>query len=291
MEHFDFKFNKAVKPPFDAAPEASRRRAFGVDYLHLRGLQSGDLFVTRDGWPRVESLLPAHWFTGERFHKAGRALAGATGAVYRVPVPHPARGRVFLVVKFSRAAQDVRVTFLGGAQAGDEREQELAGSARFLSPFEEFGNLMRLRADARGRILTKRPLAIYSPPTRHLEWQLGRKAYICHDMSEALARSQEGAPPERRIVYEWERVYILLYGWIEGVDAEQAMGANLISREEMVALGRLARDEMRAAGWMVCDHKPRHVILRQQRGGGGILRRRGRAVWALVDYELLSPLA
>ena len=58
----------------------------------------------------MESLLPEHWFVGRRFSKVGRPLLGATGAVYRVPVPHPAREDFAVVVKFSRFCQSVGIT-------------------------------------------------------------------------------------------------------------------------------------------------------------------------------------
>ena len=96
-EGFDPTFGKKRKPSFDKAPASAQRQVFGVDYLHLCGLQRGDLFVTHPGWPFVQSLLPSQWFTrggGDSFTKPGQALAGPTGAVYKVDVPHPARKRL-----------------------------------------------------------------------------------------------------------------------------------------------------------------------------------------------------
>lgn len=289
MERFDWKFHHAVQPPFDEVPAAHRHRLLGVDYVRLKGMQGGELFVTRCGWPGVESVLPEAWFTGEKFRKVGRALSGATGAVYRVPVPHRSGVPEALVVKFSRAAQDVAMTVLDDGLELDEAERELVAGAQFLSPFAEFGSLHRLRASAGAMVRTKQPLAIYSPPTRYLDWELGRKSYLARRMNSELLDSQADVPEERRVAYDWERLYILLYRWMDGVDAEEAARTGLIGEETMTELGRAARRALRRNGWVVCDHKPRHVIIRP-RPDGTFLRRGGEIVWGLIDYELLVPM-
>ena len=287
MEQFNYKFNRVHQPSFDAVPAAHRFTLFGVDYVRLAGRQGGDLYVTRHGWGCVQSVLPGAWFVDGRFKKVGRALAGATGAVYRVPVVHRARNDFALVAKFSRAAQDISVTLVGRGDHLDADEMEQIEQAEFLSPFEEFGNLCSMRASARSAIPTKQPLAIYSPPTRYSDWQLGRKSHLCARMSRALEASQSDAPSDHRVKYDWERLYILLYRWIDGIDAEAAMQAGMISTERMMALGQEARVLMRQHGWMVCDHKPRHVIIRNARRNGALLHRRRQIKWALIDYELL----
>jgi hypothetical protein len=290
LEQYDYRLHRGYQPAFDQVPREHRHRLFGVDYVHIKGRQGGDLFVTRHGWGCVESVLPQAWFVDDRFCKVGRALAGATGAVYRVPVPHRACPDYALVVKFSRAAQDIRVTIVDAGPHLDAKEQEQIEQAEFLSPFEEFGNLCRLRAQAGSEVLTAQPLAIYSPPTRYLDWQLGRKSYICYGMSAKLLASQKDVPEERRVAYDWERLYVLLYRWVDGIDAEAAMLGGAISRGEMVRLGQDARATLRRHGWMACDHKPRHVILRPVRKGNGFLLRNAVVKWALIDYELLVPL-
>ena len=254
MEFFDYKLNKGRKLPFDQVPEAHRCRAFGVEYIRLAGAQTGDLFVTREGWGAIESVMPSQWFTGKAFSKVGRALAGATGSVYRVPVEHRLRRDFELVVKFSRAAQDIGITVIEDGLDLDELERSRIERAEFLSPFEEFGNLHQLRRTAGHLIRTKQALAIYSPPTRYLDWQLGRKPCLCQSMSADLDRSQEDLPPDRRITYDWERCYILLYGWIRGFDAEFGMLQGVVSEREMTSVTRNARSVLRRFGWMVCDH-------------------------------------
>jgi len=134
VEGFDLTLGRGIKPTFDDAPPAFRYRIAGVDYLRIQGLQGGDLYVTREGWPAVACLTPDRWYNGERFHKAGRALAGATGAVYRVPVEHRANPNFALVAKFSRVGQEVGITAVGSGLHDDpELASRLAG-AEFLPP-------------------------------------------------------------------------------------------------------------------------------------------------------------
>ncbi|MCU0779747.1 MAG: hypothetical protein MUF04_01445 [Akkermansiaceae bacterium] len=286
MEGFDLRLGRGRKPAFDDAPARFRRRIAGVDYLHLKGLQNGDLYLTRHGWPCAECLLPDRWFTGEQFRKPGQALAGATGAVYRVPVAHRANQRFALVVKFSRFGQDVGIT-VADELIGDADFMARVANAEFLPPFEEFGNLTRLREQCRGHFSTKAPLAIYSPPTRYLAWQLGRKPHLQYTYDRRLLASQDGG--EAKVEYEWERIYILLYRWMDGIDVEQAHTAGMVPESQMIEWTRGAADTLRRLGWMVLDHKPRHLILRPCRRTGRILTRHSQPVLGLIDYELLYP--
>lgn len=291
MEHYDFRFDRRRPPAFDEVPAAAGRRVFGVDYVAVRGAQGGDLFLTRAGWGIAESLRPRLWYDGELFRRIGRALSGGTGTVYHVPVPHPARERFGVVVKFCRFGQDVGLTQVGGA--GGLRfpwPDTLLDGAEFLGPFLEFGRVEALRAKLRRspRFGTMRPLAIYCPAMRHPRWQLGRAPSRDWQHDRPLAADQAGAGANA-VRHDWERLYILLYQWIEGIDAEEAVGAGLLDREAMIALARTAAEDLAALGFAVLDHKPRHVILRPRRSGGGLLRRGGRPVYALIDYELLVP--
>jgi hypothetical protein len=265
-----------------------RRRIFGVDYLHLRGRQSGDLYITRHGWRVLGSIVPSQWFIGDRLSKVGRQLAGATGAVYRMPVPHQASERFALVIKFSRFAQQALVS-MAPNQVGDHGKRDEMGAPEFLSPFVEFGNLERLRASTRARILTQAPLAIYSPATRYLDWQLGRISYSQWRYDRALADDQAIQPEQARVKYEWERLYILLYRWIDGMDAEVAAKQGHLSQTELSDFTHCTREELRASGWDVLDHKPRHLIVRTRGEPPRLMQRGERIPWALVDYELLMP--
>jgi hypothetical protein len=259
-----------------------------VDYLKLRGRQSGDLYVTRRGWPVLESIVPSQWFVGDRLRKVGRQLAGATGAVYRVPVPHPAQARFALVVKFSRFAQEALLS-MGPEDAVDWGERDRLAVSEFLSPFAEFSHVEQLRAQAGARIPTKAPLAIYLPATRYLDWELGRSTNRRWWYDRVLREDQAAQPEAARVAYEWERLYILLYHWIDGIDVETAQKQGYLTDAELRDLTVGARADLQHLGWDVLDHKPRHLIVRPKPGSGGLVQRHGRTLWALVDYELLVP--
>ena len=160
-------------------------------------------------------------------------------------------------------------------------------AAEFLPPFEEFGNLCRLREQSRGRFATKAPLAIYSPPTRHLAWQLGRKSHLQWAYERQLGASQDEA--DGKVAYDFEWLYILLYRWMDGIDAEQAHRCGQLSLTQMSRLTRDMADTLRKLGWYVLDHKPRHLIVRQHHKTRRLLNRGGHTVLGLVDYELLYP--
>jgi hypothetical protein len=228
--------------------------------------------------------------------KVGRQLAGATGAVYRVAVPHKRREQFALVVKFSRFAQEALVS-IAPDEVMDWEERDRIAASEFLSPFEEFAHLERLRAAAGCRIPTKAPLAIYSPATRYLDWQLGRRSHRRWWYDRVLGEDQAAQPEGARVRadYAWERMYILcsvsilLYRWIDGIDAETAHQQGYLTEPELWQLSGDARRDLRGLGWDVLDHKPRHLIVRPCPRSGGLVSRRRRTLWALVDYELLVP--
>jgi len=287
MEYYDLRFHRGRRPAFGKVPAAARRRIFGVDYVLVQGLQGGDLYFTRAGWAVADSLLPMHWYDNERFCRVGRALTAGTGSVYRVPVPHRARGSLAVVVKFCRFGQDVGVLDGGGGDVFPWSEAVQA-DAEFLGPFAEFGRVEELRRSlGPGRWFgLKRPLAIYCPSVRFLRWQLGRNPSRdwCHDRPLAADQAAEGAKAVR---HDWERLYILLYQWIDGVDAQEAFEDGLIDAATLTGLARRSARDLAAAGFAVLDHKPRHVIVRPT--ADGLVSRRGVPVYAIIDYELLVP--
>jgi hypothetical protein len=273
---------------FDQLPPEMNIRAFGVDYGHVRIPGGGDLYVSRLGWPWVAQLLPAQWYADEWYARQGEKLPGATGCVYRV-LTRPVRGRgIDLVVKFSRVAQhmslEIETTFPDSVSP-----QEIA-EARFNSPIEEFGLLMELRGGRSGpqdlRVMAQRPLAIYVPPDEYEAWQLGRSSSCFYAHRSLLAKDQEEAA--QAIDLDIRRVYVLLYGWIKGINAEEAYLAEDISQDELLGLTSRVIAELAARGFRVLDNKPKHFIVRRRKRDGSILRRNGEIAYAVVDYELLQ---
>jgi hypothetical protein len=232
--------------------------------------------------------LPEQWFLAEQYARRGSRLPGATGAVYRVDTGVPDGERLTLVVKFSRFAQDLDQA-LAALLHGAGRESVFG--AQWNDPFEELGVLAELRRARRAgapRVLTKRPLAIYCPPGEHRRWQLARSGTLLAGARERLGRDQRDHGDAGPVHLHELRQYVLLYEWVQGLDAEQWHQAGALSQAEMESLNARVAHELALNGFRVLDHKPRHIILRQRRATDELLRRRGELVYALVDFELLQ---
>jgi hypothetical protein len=272
-------------PVSSSQPEAVRGLAvaqptflsvMGVEYVHHRTAQGGDLYLTRRGLLFQDQLDPGNWYARDWFN-AHRVRLPGTSNIYRVPT-RPVRGiHCDLVVRFSRVGQDVPSDTL-------TLQQNL--QAEFNSPFEEFGMVTELRAARFGpeqsRIHTKPPLAIYSPPERMELWQTGRKE---SKMSVKQARHAE-------IELDSKRAYILLYGWIRGLSAVQVSELTPSTEEwrDTFLSGVTVRAirELRERGFRMLDIKPDHVVLRMRPDGSLTRRRNGQLAYAIVDYELLE---
>ena len=274
--------------PFNAVRRRHRVTAFGVEYIHLSPPEGGDLYVTRFGWPCARQLLPANWYTDEWYARQGEKLPGATGHVYHVQ-SKPVNGRsADLVVKFSRVAQEVSIVV--ETSFPDDVPPEVIAAARFNSPMEEFGLVMELRRKAFDsgavRVLTQRPLAIYAPAQEYQLWQLGRNTSWFHTHRQLLAADQEDAV--KAIELDIRRIYVLLYGWIKGRDAEQSLDAGDISEKELLSLTPRVIQELKQNGFRVLDNKPKHFILRKRRKDGTLLRRGRGFTYGLIDFEFLQ---
>jgi hypothetical protein len=279
----------ALCTPFEALPARMRVRAFSVEYGHVRLPEAGELFLTRHGWPYVAQLVPANWYAERWYARNGVRLPGATGHAYHVETRPVDGRRADLVVKFSRVAQDVPLTI--ATTFPDKVPPEVLANARFNSPLEEFGLVMELRRrgleESGPRIRTQRPLAIYVPPEAYALWQLGRSesSFVQHDR--LLAEDQEGAV--RAVELDIRRIYVLLYQWVKGLDAEAHFDAGALDETELGALTRRVIDELAQSGFRVLDTKPKHFILRPGRAPRSVLRSRDdRIVYSLVDFELLQ---
>jgi hypothetical protein len=162
----------------------------------------------------------------------------------------------------------------------------------FNDPFQEFGLLHELRNSTFGpaslRIRTKRPLAIYSPAKSLEPWQLGRTPDRFERHCIQLARDQATLDHGSTAVeISINRQYLYLFHWVRGVDAQSLQRAGVLSEKDVASLVVNAMKDLAEKGFRVLDTKPGHVILRQ-RPDGGLLKRGGRFVYALVDFELLQ---
>jgi hypothetical protein len=264
---------------FDALPLNLRRNVFGVPYAHIRNQASDELFVTTHGWRWLDALLPEHWYHNDHYKRAGERLRFSTGTVYRVPLPR-ARG-LEVVVKFSRVGQ-----FLDPERLLEFPIDSPDFDRGFASPFEEIRSLEHLRTGASPCILAKRPLAIFSPGERLPAWQLGRVMHRFQRHAACLALDQAGQEPENRVVLQPDREYLLLFQWIRGLNLEECVERGLLDRTEAEEVNQRVLADLRSRGLAVLDHKPDHVIVRFRKDGS-LLRRHGRVVYALADFELL----
>lgn len=273
----------------DGVAELDSARVFGVDYIKVIEPDGGELFVTRHGWPLLEHVRPAAWYDGHRYVQAGVKLTGGTGSVYRVPTIGRRGREVHLVAKFSRFAQDVPL--LISEDAPRNMSNDAVANARFNSPFEEFGILDEMRIGGFGppglRVRTKRPLAIYCPPHHESMWRLGRTASRFDSYRRKQEHDQAAAAETGQVDLHGDRVYVMIFGFVRGDNAESLFERGIIDDDELHALSDRISDELYAKGFRVLDHKPKHVILRLGKDGKP-LRRGGEYPYVLVDFELLK---
>ena len=156
---------------FGALPAPKTADVYGVRYAVFEAPEFGQLLVTRHGWGMLAALRPENWYAGGAFWRRGEKMGQSTGTVYRYTPT--LKGAKDIVIKVSRFAQDV--PYYAGATFLRKIPEQVMAGLRFNNPFEEFGRLARLRSSRRGpRVLTKRPLAIYSPPEQLALWRHGR---------------------------------------------------------------------------------------------------------------------
>jgi hypothetical protein len=192
--------------------------------------------------------------------------------VYAVPTREVQGRRRRLVVKYSRVGQQVPLATNVICAVLD---------AEFNSPFEEFSLVEGIRHSDFGppglRVRPQLPLCIYVPPERMQLWQTGRS-------EEKIARRLARHPG---IEIDILRDYILVYEWLEGIDAVEARRRGLLTDDEVKTLTGRAAEELRAKGFRVLDMKPEHLIV-QPAAEGGPARRNGAVDYGLVDFELLE---
>lgn len=259
-------------------PGANFLRVLGVNYVHCRTEDGGDLYVTPFGIPFWSHLQPENWYE-EQWFCARRIRLEGTSAVYRVPtrpIEHRHCRSIDLVVKWSRVGQDVPLDTFTLAKAIN---------AEFNTPFEEFSLVEELRQAHFGprslRIPMQKPLAIYAPPEKMQLWQSGRSR------DKLLSRVARHPGIEIDIL----RSYILIYAWLKGLNAVEAFSTLAWDRERQVqeqqSILQQVNADLERKGFMVADNKPTHIILRPN---NGLYRRRrdGSVMYGLVDYELLT---
>ncbi|OPZ20342.1 MAG: hypothetical protein BWZ10_00685 [candidate division BRC1 bacterium ADurb.BinA364] len=137
------------------------------------------------------------------------------------------------------------------------------------------------------RLLTQRPFGIFAPSEKVELWQTGRKKSMMDFHQSALREDQEGGTSDEPIELDIDRLYALLYGWVDGISAADAFENRLIDEQELRDLTReVYHRTLKQRGYIVPDTKPEHFIVRPK--NGGLARdRNGKVLYALVDFELL----
>jgi len=252
----------------DALP---RLKVMGVEYAHRSLPDGSDLYITRYGRPLAQLLLPANYWTDRDWSRSHRQRLSGSSTLYRIRTKEVQGHSRDIVLKWNRMGQDVP-----GATLADD-----LGTAEFNSPFEEFALTIELR-EARdgssGRAFTHKPLAIYVPRERVDLDRLGRRPY----------KIEAKRDSHTEIELDMLRKYAVIYEWVKGVDAAQAHRQGRLAREDLLQLVSRVREDMKRKGFVVRDNKPEHIIVRTADGGGLMTDRRGRVLYATVDFELLE---
>ena len=243
----------------------------GVDYIHTVTENEGDLYLTNEGFAYAEHLQPDNWYDLTWFRTHREVLEG-TGAVYASPTK-PVNGEcLVLVVKFSRVGQKVPIE--------TKAIRDLL-SCEFNGPFEEFALVEELRHSRRGpadvMMKTQIPLAIYVPPEKWQPSQTGRFQW----------RIANKVAKHPGIAIDILRDYIMVYGWLPGIDACEAEEMGWLTHDEVLALNQRAIDEAAIKGFQVLDMKPVHVIVEVE-DGNRLLRNGDHIAYGMVDFELLE---
>jgi hypothetical protein len=229
-----------------------------------------DLYITAYGLPIIQNIMPDNFLADKDWFNINSLKLSGSGNTYKVRTKEINGRWRDVVIKYNRMGQDV---------PGAGESEELM-SAEFNSPFEEFAlvtELRNARYESPGMVLTQKPLAIYVPARRIELWKTGRTEY----------KMQSKLDVHKDVELDMFRSYVVIYEWIKGTDSAFACKEGVIDEEKMMDLTVGAEREMNKIGFMVKDRKPHHIIIRHKIDGGLLKNKEGRALYAVIDYELL----
>jgi len=138
--------------------------------------------------------------------------------------------------------------------------------------------LRNTRYESAGQIFTHRPLAIYVPAGDIELDRLGRKSY---KMKAIISNHDD-------IKLHMLRNYAVIYEWIKGIDATQALEQEALGNRDMIQLTLESEQEAKRKGYLLGDSKPHHIIVRPGKNGELARNRNGKFLYALIDFELLK---
>ncbi|TWU36575.1 hypothetical protein Q31b_48560 [Novipirellula aureliae] len=279
-------YKDALNIPFSEIPLEHCIKVYGVRYGFVTDEIGNEFYVTRLGWRLLDNLRTKNWYDEKAYAKKGERLVEGSGVVYRVPTKGEREIVQDLVVKFSRFAEEVPLQV--AKTFPDKMPPEVVAGAMFNDPFQEFGLLVDLRNGHFGpkdlRIMTKRPVCIFSPARKCAPWRLGRERGRFDRYRHGMAANQDAK--YQKMDLDFERQYVYLFAWLKGDNADVCAQQGIITPEEAAAVTLRAAHELRQKGFMVLDNKPSHIILRKRKNGE-LMRKNGELVYGLIDFELL----
>ncbi len=264
---FKNKLHKCVRDR-NIIPE----RILNVNYAHKKFENGADLYVTQYGLPFYTLLDPNNYLNDKEWFRNNSIRLSGSSTTYKVTTKRINKKSKDFVIKYNRMGQEI---------PGAEKLHEL-GNAEFNSPFEEFSLVMELKHaknETLGNVITQKPLAIYVPAKRIELWRTGRMEYKLQPKLETHRRDVE---------LDMFRAYVVIYEWINGIDAAHAFKEEIIDEQQMINLTREVEQEMNLKGFVARDSKPHHIIIRPDAGGGLKKDRSQNVLRAVIDYELLA---
>lgn len=244
---------------------------FEVDYAHLKLPTEDDFFITAYGLSLLGNLNPVDFRAENPWFKNNSVRLPGSGCAYKVRTKKVNGRNRDVVVKWNRMGEDIP-----GATDYDELM-----FAEFNSPFEEFSLVKELREALRKtplEVALQKPLAIYVPSEKYQLWQTGRDR---HKMKTMIGSHTE-------IGLDMNRLYMVIFEWLEGADATQAFAQGWLDEAEVKTLAKDAADKFEKIGFVVRDNKPSHIIVKPGENGGPLRDAKGAISYGYIDYELLE---
>ena len=262
--------NKLIKHVSDK--NVKPERILNVNYAHKKFDNGADLYVTEYGLPFFSLLKPYNYLTDKAWFQKNSIRLSGTGTTYKVKTKKIGNRSRNFVIKYNRMGQEI---------PGSEVVEEYS-HVEFNSPFEEFSLVMELKNakhQTSAQIITQKPLGIYVPAKRI---ELERMGRFEHKLQSKLETHK------REVELDIFRAYVVIYEWINGIDADQAFHEDVITEKQKMQLTKEVEEEMRLKGFVTRDNKPHHIIVRPNGNGGLKKNRHGEVLRAIIDYELLA---
>lgn len=231
-----------------------------IPYLHLRTKLGDDLYLTQEGLPYLEDLLPRNFARDRDWFNAVKVPLPGSGTVFRVPLKNAGPESGDVVFKWNRMGTDPMVP---GIQTP------------FNSPFEEFSLIAELGARLNEGLKVQQALAVYVPSEEHTLEALQRRRSLMDYLRRAL--------PEQHI--DIHRDYAVIYRWVPGLDLYQHVKEERLAFEDAKSISQSIAKMLDERGYAVADHKMSHIIADTDTDFSST------AGFTMIDFELLHRTA